>query len=178
MQRFEIGRHIRINTPNITKIEGGEGEEDQWYYGEPIRGKACMSASAAGTCELLCGNQILAPCTSIYTQVWRGRVRPTSARARTATVASIAGRGRRSVATSSIPDEQVAACENGGVCKEKDTCECVTALSVLHEKFPNAPGGATGWQGTDCTMPICVQGYAQCINQIVACAVHFRREMT
>ena len=57
------------------------------------------------------------------------------------------------------PDEQVAACENGGVCKEKDTCECVTALSVLHEKFPNAPGGATGWQGTDCTMPICVQGY-------------------
>ena len=50
-------------------------------------------------------------------------------------------------------------CENGGVCKEKDTCECVTALSVLHEKFPNAPGGATGWQGTDCTMPICVQGY-------------------
>ena len=66
------------------------------------------------------------------------------------------------------PDEQVAACENGGVCKEKDTCECVTALSVLHEKFPNAPGGATGWQGTDCTMPICVQGYAQCINQTVA----------
>ena len=39
MQRFEIGRHIRINTPNITKIEGGEGEEDQWYYGEPIRGE-------------------------------------------------------------------------------------------------------------------------------------------
>ena len=29
-------------------------------------------------------------------------------------------------------------------------------FSVLHEKFPNAPGGATGWQGTDCTMPICV----------------------
>ena len=65
------------------------------------------------------------------------------------------------------PDEQVAACENGGVCKEKDTCECVTALSVLHEKFPNAPGGATGWQGTDCTMPICVQGY---FDPLLSCA--------
>jgi hypothetical protein len=44
MQRFEIGRHIRINTPNITKIEGGEGEEDQWYYGEPIRGEGqCLN---------------------------------------------------------------------------------------------------------------------------------------
>ena len=30
---------------------------------------------------------------------------------------------------------------------------------MLSAKFPNAAGGLTGWKGTDCTMPICVQGY-------------------
>ena len=54
MQRFEIGRHIRINTPNITKIEGGEGEEDQWYYGEPIRGEGMYECFGGGTCEFGC----------------------------------------------------------------------------------------------------------------------------
>ena len=98
MQRFEIGRHIRINTPNITKIEGGEGEEDQWYYGEPIRGEGMYECFGGGTCEF--GRveiKFWRPTRRIYTQVSR----PTSARARTATVASTAG--RRSAATSSTP---------------------------------------------------------------------------
>ena len=134
MQRFEIGRHIRINTPNITLIPGGKGEEDQWYYGEPIRGEGMYECFGGGTC--------IAPDVCTCKDGYGGFD------CRTPLCRHL-----------QYPNEQVAACENGGVCKEKDTCECVTAVSVLHEKFPTAPGGATGWQGTDCTMPICVQGY-------------------
>ena len=154
MQRFEIGRHIRINTPNITRIEGGEGEEDVWYYGEPIRGEGMYECFGGGTCEFRGVESNFGAPRDVYIHAG---IAPDVCTCKD-------GYGGFDCRTPlcrhlQYPDEQVAACENGGVCKEKDTCECVTALSVLHEKFPNAPGGATGWQGTDCTMPICVQGY-------------------
>jgi hypothetical protein len=153
MQRFEIGRHIRINTPNITRIEGGEGEEDVWYYGEPIRGEGMYECFGGGTCEFRGVESNFGAPRDVYIHAG---IAPDVCTCKD-------GYGGFDCRTPlcrhlQYPDEQVAACENGGVCKEKDTCECVTALSVLHEKFPNAPGGATGWQGTDCTMPICVQG--------------------
>ena len=123
-----------MNTPNITRVEGGYGQDDVWSYGAVVRGEGIYECANRGTC--------ISPDVCTCMDGWAGFDCTTPL-----------------CRHLQYPDEQVAACENGGVCKEKDTCECVTALSVLHEKFPNAPGGATGWQGTDCTMPICVQGY-------------------
>ena len=57
------------------------------------------------------------------------------------------------------PSGYISACENGGVCKYKDTCSCIQAPSMLTVKYDAAPGGMTGWTGTDCAMPMCVQGY-------------------
>ena len=54
---------------------------------------------------------------------------------------------------------QVASCENGGICAERDRCHCIQTPSVLRDKYPQASGGDTGWSGTDCSLPICVQGY-------------------
>jgi hypothetical protein len=53
----------------------------------------------------------------------------------------------------------VSACLNGGICVSKDSCVCINATSVLHVGHPEATRGVTGWTGTDCSMPICVQGF-------------------
>ena len=117
MQRFEIGRHIRMNTPNITKIEGGEGEEDQWYYGEPIRGEGMYECFGGGThspgrLHVRRLRRLRLPDAALPSLALTNRLRRVS---------------------------------NGGVCKEKDTCECVTgALSVLHCKYPECAGRSDG----------------------------------
>lgn len=52
---------------------------------------------------------------------------------------------------------KVVGCMNG-VCMAKDTCQCTQRLSVLSEVHPEAERGLTGWSGTDCSMPMCIQG--------------------
>ncbi|KAG3035789.1 hypothetical protein PC119_g4461 [Phytophthora cactorum] len=49
-------------------------------------------------------------------------------------------------------------CRNGGVCVSKDQCRCITVKSSLHEHFSTAPTGITGYFGSDCALPICIQG--------------------
>ncbi|POM61979.1 hypothetical protein PHPALM_28923, partial [Phytophthora palmivora] len=49
-------------------------------------------------------------------------------------------------------------CRNGGVCVSKDQCRCITVDSTLHETYPTAPTGLTGYFGSDCALPICIQG--------------------
>lgn len=56
-------------------------------------------------------------------------------------------------------NSQVVGCLNGGICSSRDNCTCIRSESVLHEKHPEAPRGETGFNGTDCAMAICVQGY-------------------
>jgi hypothetical protein len=53
----------------------------------------------------------------------------------------------------------VSSCMNGGICVVKDTCVCINASSVLYIGHPGATRGVTGWTGSDCSIPMCVQGY-------------------
>jgi len=57
------------------------------------------------------------------------------------------------------PDLTVVSCQNGGQCISKDNCQCIQTPSLLYEVHEDAPRGLTGWTGTDCSMPICAQGY-------------------
>ncbi|ETW08218.1 hypothetical protein, variant 1 [Aphanomyces invadans] len=65
------------------------------------------------------------------------------------------------------PTGDVTGCQHNGICVSKDTCECIQTKSVLHQKYPLAPRGNTGWAGSSCSMAICVQGFydAQCYGQ-------------
>eukprot|EP00598_Pedospumella_elongata_P012679 CAMPEP_0185006192 /NCGR_PEP_ID=MMETSP1098-20130426/83933_1 /TAXON_ID=89044 /ORGANISM="Spumella elongata, Strain CCAP 955/1" /LENGTH=2045 /DNA_ID=CAMNT_0027534327 /DNA_START=353 /DNA_END=6490 /DNA_ORIENTATION=+ len=53
----------------------------------------------------------------------------------------------------------VSSCLNGGICTSKDSCDCVQTGSVLWQVHPTTARGLTGWTGTDCSMPMCTQGY-------------------
>jgi len=57
------------------------------------------------------------------------------------------------------PDGAVTSCQNGGQCVAKDNCQCVLTESLLWEVHEDAPRGWTGWAGTDCSTPVCAQGY-------------------
>ena len=46
-------------------------------------------------------------------------------------------------------------CQNGGICIAKDECQCIQQVSILSK----VERGLTGWTGTDCSMPICIQGF-------------------
>merc|ERR1711871_168475 len=58
---------------------------------------------------------------------------------------------------------EIVGCLNGGVCLEKDDCTCPRSESVLLTLYPrlqlNNPGAVTGYTGTDCSIPMCTQGW-------------------
>jgi hypothetical protein len=53
---------------------------------------------------------------------------------------------------------EIVGCVNG-VCIAKDECQCIQQVSILWEVHQEAERGLTGWTGTDCSMPMCMQGY-------------------
>jgi hypothetical protein len=55
------------------------------------------------------------------------------------------------------PSGHISGCDNGGICVEKFTCKCVQTPSELWVVHEEANRGMTGWTGSDCTMPICMQ---------------------
>ena len=57
------------------------------------------------------------------------------------------------------PDGTVSSCSNGGICESKDSCDCIRVQSKLVILYPDSPAGQTGWTGTDCTIPMCIQGF-------------------
>ena len=57
------------------------------------------------------------------------------------------------------PSGTVTACLNAGICSSKDQCDCIKVTSVLYTVHPEVNRGLTGWSGSDCTIPICTQGY-------------------
>ena len=57
------------------------------------------------------------------------------------------------------PSGQVSACNNGGICSSRDSCDCVQVPSMLSSLYKESPSGTTGWSGSDCTMPMCIQGF-------------------
>ena len=54
---------------------------------------------------------------------------------------------------------KVVGCLNGGVCIRKDFCKCIQLESILWKVHEQVERGLTGWEGTDCSIPICIQGY-------------------
>lgn len=56
-------------------------------------------------------------------------------------------------------DGKVVGCLNDGQCIEKDNCKCKQEQSILWMQYETAERGTTGWGGSDCSMPICSQGY-------------------
>jgi len=131
---FDNGRHIRVNTPNITRIDRGHGEDDSWQYGEIVRGEGIYECNNGGTC--------IAPDVCTCKDGWDGFDCSTPLCRHLQTATGV-----------------VSGCENGGICGYKDTCTCIQVPSILKETYDDAPGGVTGWTGTDCTMPMCVQGF-------------------
>ena len=53
----------------------------------------------------------------------------------------------------------IVGCLNGGICQSKDNCNCMSTISVLWTVQTKSKKALTGWTGTDCSIPICVQGY-------------------
>ena len=134
LDRFDHGRHIRVNTPNITRMNNGFGEADTWEYGDLVRGEGVYECAHEGSC--------VGPDVCSCKDGWTGFDCNTPL-----------------CRHLQAPTGTVVGCENGGECTYKDTCSCVQTPSVLKATYNDAPGGITGWTGTDCTMPMCVQGY-------------------
>ncbi len=59
--------------------------------------------------------------------------------------------------------KNIVGCVNGGICAAKDHCECPVVDSVLDLKYTDLgwmnPQFQTGYNGTDCSIPMCVQGW-------------------
>lgn len=56
-------------------------------------------------------------------------------------------------------DSSVSTCINGGICVARDKCKCIQTPSVLYTKHKDTQRGITGWTGSDCSTPMCSQGY-------------------
>jgi hypothetical protein len=106
---------------------------EEWIYGNITRGEGIYMCYNKGTC--------IAPDVCTCMDGWGGFD------------------CREPLCRHLQPSFFISGCENGGVCKGKDDCECVQTESVLWEKHEEANRGMTGWTGTDCTMPICMQGF-------------------
>ena len=50
-------------------------------------------------------------------------------------------------------------CKQGGVCGDTNTCVCASWPSILHEVHEDVPKIDTGYNGTDCSMSVCAQGF-------------------
>ncbi|GBG29733.1 Wnt inhibitory factor 1 [Hondaea fermentalgiana] len=57
-----------------------------------------------------------------------------------------------------LPDDTVVSCLNGGTCTAKDSCTCDTWDSELPALYEDIKPGKTGYTGTACQIPICIQG--------------------
>lgn len=124
------GRHIRINHENYIKNE----TTNRWTQGETIAGEGIYACHNGGSC--------IAPDVCTCKDGYSGFDCKTPLCRHRQLNGSVIG------------------CLNGGICVDKDRCECPQTLSILWKKFPqHAEGGITGWTGTDCSTPICTQGF-------------------
>lgn len=57
-----------------------------------------------------------------------------------------------------LPNATVVSCMNGGSCDAKDNCTCPSWDSLLPALYPDIKATKTGYTGTACQIPICVQG--------------------
>ncbi|KAL7552581.1 hypothetical protein ACHAWF_015815 [Thalassiosira exigua] len=127
---LKSGRHIRINHNNYQQ---SEDDPSVWKQGPEIEGEGIYECFNQGSC--------IAPDTCSCKD----------------------GYGGFDCATPLCRHEQVTGeivgCQNGGVCVAKDQCQCIQQVSVLWKVHTEAERGLTGWTGTDCSTPMCMQGY-------------------
>lgn len=123
------GRHIRINTPNIILNPSNQ----EFTRGPIIRGEGIYECYNGGTC--------IGPDTCTCTDGYEGYDCNTPLCRHLQITGSVSG------------------CLNGGICSKKDNCVCIQTTSVLWMVHPQISRGYTGWTGTDCSMPMCVQGF-------------------
>jgi hypothetical protein len=123
------GRAIRINTPNILKDE----VHQSFVYGDRVYGEGIYVCFNGGTC--------LSPDTCTCQDGYTGYDCNTP------------------LCRHLQPSGKVTSCVNGGICSKKDRCDCIQTDSVLWTVHPEASKAKTGWTGSDCSMPMCSQGY-------------------
>lgn len=139
-------RQIRVNYVNVTKVN-----DVTWKYGIFIPGEGVYECFNSGACvrpdECACGDG------------WTG-------------IDCNMPLCRFQMADDSANVSY--GCRNGGVCISKDRCRCITITSSLHEKYPTVPRGQTGYFGSDCALPICIQGIFDpiCNANVVAKALN------
>lgn len=126
---LDKGRHIRINTPHI--------------FHDALAGTFTRLAKIRGEGVYRCGNNgsCIAPDVCTCSDGYSGYDCSTP------------------LCRHLQPSSAVTGCLNGGYCVVKDSCNCVQTGSALWAVHPESNRGITGWAGSDCTMPICVQGY-------------------
>ncbi|KAH8078539.1 calcium ion binding protein [Aureococcus anophagefferens] len=119
LDRVDRGRHVRVNTPNITRVEGGYGQDDVGPTAPSSAARASTSARTAARASRrrlhLHGRWAGFDCTTPLCRHLQ------------------------------YPSGYISACENGGVCKYKDTCSCIQAPSMLTVKY--APRRHDGLDG-------------------------------
>jgi hypothetical protein len=126
---LEKGRHIRVNTPNAI---GTRGEED-WILGPTIYGEGIYGCYNDAAC--------LAPDLCSCTDGYEGDDCATP------------------ICRHLQPTGEVTSCLNNGICVSRDECVCIQTLSVLYIAHTGTSRGVTGWTGSDCSIPMCSQGY-------------------
>lgn len=124
------GRHIRINFNNYLFQNS---DTHSWKAGEVIEGEGIFECYNFGSC--------IAPDTCTCMDGW------TEYNCNTP------------MCRHEQVDGLVVGCLNDGVCENKDQCQCIQTASKLWEKYDVKEGGLTGYTGTDCSMPICLQGF-------------------
>ena len=129
---LSYGRHIRINTPNI-KVSTSSTGSKVFTRGNKIRGEGVYQCANNGSC--------IGPDTCTCSDGYTGYDCSTP------------------LCRHLQPSKAVTSCLNGGFCVKKDFCNCVQVDSKIWMVHPETNRGVTGWSGSDCTMPMCVQGF-------------------
>lgn len=127
---LSFGRHIRINTPNIQVLDASAGT---YVRGPKIYGEGIYVCYNSGSC--------LSPDICTCQDGYSGFDCSTP------------------LCRHLQPSGYVSSCLNGGICSKRDQCDCIQTKSVLWVAHSEAARGVTGWTGTDCSMPMCSQGY-------------------
>ena len=128
---FETGRHIRTNHPNYIRDPNMPGS---WIKGSIMRGEGIYACSNGGSC--------IAPDVCSCKDGWTGFDCNTPNCRKTQVGGSVK-----------------IGCSGNGVCADKDLCICHETPSILWMTHSTAERAMTGWAGSSCDLPKCVQGY-------------------